>query len=392
MRLTYVIPYFAPAWGYGGPPRLTFDLARQLARAGHAVHVLTTDALDGSSRARPSFETMAGITVQRLPNVSNRLAWEYKLFFPRGFRSALQAALATSDMVHLFDFRDYQNAVALPFLERSGVPFVLSALGELPRATGPKRPIKYVYDLLVGYRLLRRAAALLAQTPEEAEWYARLGGRADRIHVLPLAVALDSLPVATAPGTFRRKHGLEASHRVVLFLGRIHEYKGLDVLLRAFAKMRRHRDEVRLVIAGRDDGYLDTADRMAAELTPPGSVIFSGPVYGDDRFAAYRDADLFAITPSHAEQTSLAALEAAACGTPVLTTVHAPIPGLDAAGAGLTVAYDVAAVHEAMVKLLDADSASAGARAACLVRERFSLTSVSQQLETLYRQAMSAPK
>src|SRR5436190_1125084 len=79
------------------------------------------------------------------------------------------------------------------------------------------------------------------------------------------------------PGAFRRTHGLGADDRVVLFLGRIHEYKGLDVLLRAFAQVRAEQSNVRLVIAGRDDGYLDTARRLAAELTSTGSVVFSGP-------------------------------------------------------------------------------------------------------------------
>jgi glycosyltransferase involved in cell wall biosynthesis len=389
VRLTYVIPYFPPAWGYGGPPRLAYDLARQLVSAGQSVKVLTTDALDGESRATPRREEMEGVRVLRLPNVSNHLAWKYKVFLPRRFRSALEAALSETDIVHLFDFRDYQNAVALPVLRRWGVPFVLSALGELPRAIGPKRPIKYVYDLLFGFGLVRSAAVLLAQTPAEAHWYTKLGARADRVRLLPLAVDLEALPVAGERGVFRSKHGLHDNDRVVLFLGRINAYKGLDVLLHAFAQLHSEHRDVRLVIAGRDDGYLGTAMRLAAKLAQEGSVLFPGAIYGDERFTAYRDADVFAITPSHAEQTSLAALEAAACGTPVLTTTHAPIPGLDTVGAGITVPYDVLAVRRGLEQLLDSGRTRAGARAECLVRERFSLTSVSRQLEAIYRDVAS---
>ena len=384
MRVTFVIPYFAPAWAYGGPPRLAYDLGRQLVKADHTVHVLTTDALDGVSRAAPAIETLDGMYVQRLPNVGNALAWKYKLFFPRGFVGAIGAATRTSDVVHLFDFRDYQNAVAYRALRRARIPFVLSAVGELPRASGIKRPVKMVYDLLVGFRMVRKASALIAQTPEEASWYCKLGGQPSQIRILPLAVDLDGLPAPTDHGAFRRRLGVNTSERLVLFLGRIHAYKGLDVLIRAFATIRAHDTSVRLVIAGRDDGFLESARALARQVAPPESVLFAGPIYGADRFQAYRDADVFALTPTHAEQTSLAALEAAACGTPVLVTEQAPIPGLDASGGGLTVRNGVETIAAGLERLLAGDRAAAGERAARLVRDRFALSSIGRELEKLY--------
>ena len=64
---------------------------------------------------------------------------------------------------------------------------------------------------------------------------------------------------------------------------------------------------------------------------------FAGPLYGSDRFTAYGDADVFCLTPRHWEETSVAALEAAACGTPVVVTEQSEIPGLDASGGGFVV-------------------------------------------------------
>jgi glycosyltransferase involved in cell wall biosynthesis len=387
MRITYVIPYFAPAWAYGGPPRLAYDLARQLVAAGHCVNVLTTDALDERRRARPRRESMQGIQVERLPNVSNRLAWRYKLFFPRGFGPAFRRALDKCDVVHLFDFRDYQNAVGLTNLQRRGVPFVVSALGELSRASGVKRPIKLAFDVMFGYRILGSAAALLAQTPEEAGWYVRLGAPAHRIKILPLAIDVDALPRDRQRGAFRSRFGIGPDETVILFLGRIHAYKGVELLIRAFARLRARRDNLRLVIAGRDDGFLASAQKLAREVAPAGSIVFSGPVYGDQRFQAYRDADVFAITPSHAEQTSLAALEAAACGTPLLVSEQSPVPGLESAAAGVTVAHDLDSVASGLDYLLDADRAPMGLNAARLVREHFSLARVARQLEDIYSAA-----
>ncbi len=390
MHVTYVIPYFAPAWAYGGPPRFAYDMARQLAKRGHSIDVLTTDAFDSRGRLARGPETLESISVARFPNLSNWLAWKYKIFLPVGFRGALRAAIGGAQLAHLFDFRDYQNAVALPILAGSRTPYVLSALGELPRAGGPKRWAKLVFDVAYGWRLIRRAAALLAQTQDEATWYCRLGARPQQIRQVPLAVDLEAMGDSLPRGAFRRRHGIAASDKMVLFLGRIHPYKGVDLLIRAFAEIAAARSDVRLVVAGRDDGCL-TALRSLASHLAPGKVVFSGPVYGDARFEAYRDADVFAITPSHAEQTSLAALEACASGTPALVTEQARIPGLDESGAGLTVPYDSEAVRSALARLLDGDRTAMGARAAAMVRERFSWGVVSRVVEETYAEALATP-
>ncbi len=389
LRILYVIPFFAPAWGYGGPPRQVFDLARQLVRRGHSVQVITTDALDGSTRVSKRREVMEGVSVQRVPNLSNWLAWNYKIFLPTTFGKAFRSALPQADIVHLFDFRDLQNALALGGMRRHSVPYLLSAFGELPRASGPKRPAKYVFDLLWGYRLIRQATALIAQTADEAEWYAHFGALPEQVHTVPLAVDVDAIPVPSRSGDFRARNGVAPSEAMILFLGRIHQYKGLDVLIRAFSQVRAVRPNVRLVIAGRDDGYLATAQRLAAEVAPRSSVLFCGPLYGDARFEAYADADLFALTPSHAEQTSLAALEACACGTPALVTHQAPIPDLDASCAGVSVPHDEAAVAAGLTGLLDMDLTAMGARAAALVRRRFALPVVAETLEGVYLEACS---
>ncbi len=234
MRITYVIPYFAPAWAYGGPPRVAFDMARLLVARGHEVQVLTTDAFNATQRLEPCVEWMEGVSVHSSRNLSNRLAWQYKVFLPFGFGQTFCQQALQSDVVHLFDFRSFQNAVALHALRAPLTPpYVLSAFGELPRATGVKRPIKVVYDFVFGFRLLQRAALLLAQTPEEADEYQRFGGPAERIRQLPLAVSLDKLGSASPPGSFRARLGISQTERVILFLGRIHEYKGIELLIRA---------------------------------------------------------------------------------------------------------------------------------------------------------------
>ena len=61
MRILQVTPYFAPAWAYGGPPRVMTDYAVGLAALGHQVDVFTTDVLDAEHRAAPALETIEGV-------------------------------------------------------------------------------------------------------------------------------------------------------------------------------------------------------------------------------------------------------------------------------------------------------------------------------------------
>src|SRR5262249_62334697 len=143
-----------------------------------------------------------------------------------------------------------------------------------------------------------------------------------------------------------------------------HEYKGIELLMRAIAQIADTRRDVRLVIAGRDDGYQAAARTLSAHLLGPDRVLFTGPIYGADRFSAYRDADVFAMTPTHAEQTSLAALEACGAGTPALVTAQAPIPGLDSIDGGVTVPARLPSVATALAVLLDrTDRRDMGVRA-----------------------------
>ena len=99
-----------------------------------------------------------------------------------------------------------------------------------------------------------------------------------------------------------------------------------------------------------------------------------------DRFAAYGDADVFCLTPRHWEETSVAALEAAACGTPVVVTEQSEIPGLGASGGGFVVPLRNEEILGAVSAAL-AGGAEMGARAQAHVLAQHGRDAVVAQLE-----------
>ncbi len=376
-RLLEVVPYYEPAWAFGGPPRVMSEEAKELARRGHDVTVFTTDAFERSERLASGQCVESGVAVHRFRNLSNRLAFDRYRFQPVGMRKRLREVDA--DVVHLSELRHELAVLTWQACRRRRIPLVVSAHGTLPRRGGWKGRVRAQYDRLFVDPMLDGAAAVIAQTTHEAELYRSYGVDAERVHLVPLGV--QTPPAAGAGPTVEL--GVPEGARYVLFLGRIHPLKGVERLVTAFAQVVEEIDDVWLVVAGRDDGGEGAARSLATTLGIGGRVSFPGPIYGDARFDVYRGAAVFAITPVHFEETSLASLEAAAVGTPLLLSEEAEAPFLDEYGAGRTVAAGVDP-GTALVDLLESDLGVAGANAARMVAERHAWAPVGGVLEQLF--------
>ncbi len=148
-------------------------------------------------------------------------------------------------------------------------------------------------------------------------------------------------------GEFRALYDIPSGAHVILFLGRLHPIKGIDLLLRAFEIVLKEVENCRLVIAGPEDGSLPGLKALARELKLCSNVLFTGPLYGRAKFAAYRDSDIY-VLPSYYEAFPIAVLEAWAFKKPVIVTENCGIKDL-LQDSGLTVQpdpYDLAGCLE----------------------------------------------
>ncbi len=318
LRILYVIPYFAPAWAYGGSVRAGVEITRRLAAAGHIVTVVTTDARDASSRAGAEVERVDGLTVHRFRNISNELAWR-RAFLPVELPGAFARLVRLHDVVHLHDVRTTLNAAAWPTLRRGRVPYVLSARGGMPAELG-RTAAKRVWDALLGRRLVDGAARLHAQTELERAHYRAFGVADARIVVIPNGIDAAIADAPADPVAFRSRHGIDADRPVVGFLGRLHPVKGPDVLLEAFARLPASLAGASLLFAGPDDGCRDALSARAAALGIADRVVFTGQLDGlGERASALRAADVI-VLPSRSENQPASLLEALLVGTPSIVT------------------------------------------------------------------------
>lgn len=387
MRVLHVTPYYPPAYAFGGVPRAVEGLTRALVARGSSVTVLTTDAGTQTRRAdAPLTETLHGVQVIRIPNRSVWARGRFNLSTPFDMGQAAESLLPQIDIIHCHEFRSVENLLVTPRAARRSIPLVLSPHGTLTLTTG-RGAVKAAWDRLLSPAVAKRFAAVVGLTAVETGEARAAWSRLDiasepRFATIPNGI--DPADFAALPdGTpFRRRYGLEGAS-VVLFLGRLHPRKGVEVLARAF--LAANIPGAKLVIAGPDEGALAALHPLLNDR-----IVVTGYLDGSERLEALAAADLFAL-PAIGEGLSMAALEALAVGLPVILSPGCNLPEVVDHDAGLVVEPQVEPLAAALWLLLTDPHRrmSMGANAQALVRSRFTWDSVAAQLEALYEQLLA---
>ena len=241
------------------------------------------------------------------------------LLYTPEMRKKLGESTRVFDIFDLNSFRTYQNVVATKLARERKIPFLLRAHGSLPRL-GKSIP-KWLFDRLYGAEIIKNSSRMIALTKVEAEQYEKFGVQSSRISIIPNGIELGRFFNLPARGEFASKLKVGQNVRIVLFLGRMHWIKGIDTLLKSYsrlAKKGRSGDTV-LVIAGPDDGYLKTAQRIARHLGIEDNVLFCGLLNFRDKLAAIVDSCVV-VLPSYYEAFPNVVLESYACSRPIIAS------------------------------------------------------------------------
>lgn len=390
-----VVQAYFPFQEKGGPVIKVRSIALGLAARGHFVTVLTANyGFPSSLAAKFSAEKCKwGWRAEEkgVATVYLRSWGHYRaLTFNPAVVSFASGSVTDFDLTHIYGLYDLLGPVIGFFCRKREVPYVIEPMG-MYRPIVRNLRMKRMYHRLLGNSLVRGANRLIATSEQEREEMIAGGIEPARIGVRRNGVqAPESFP---APGTFRRQWLIAPKAKVILYLGRLITKKNPDLLLEAFARWRREasdgEDSV-LVLAGPEEGngYGIHLRSLAASAGIARSVLFTGPLYDDAKWAAYRDADVF-VLPSQNENFGNSAAEAMACGTPVIVTDRCGIAPLVRQNAGLVVHHDSAAVANALELLLK----DAGLAARLRARSAETAGSLSwdeplSQMEALYHAAV----
>jgi glycosyltransferase involved in cell wall biosynthesis len=293
----------------GGPIESVRQSSAILKRRGHAVEIVSLDAPDDP------WVHDAPVPVHALG--PGRGSYGYA---PE-FSDWIQKRRADYDAVIVHGLWQYSSFGVWRALAGSATPYFVFPHGMLDPWFKRTYPLKHLKKLLYWpwgeYRVLRDAAAVLF-TSEEERRLARQSFALYRCHetVVNYGTARPT-DLESARESFLEAFPNLRGQRFFLFLGRLHEKKGCDLLIEAFAAIPNSSERIHLVIAGpcADEGYRRHLQTLAAAGN--GMISFTGMLSGPVKWGAFSAAEAF-VLPSHQENFGIAVVEALACGTPVL--------------------------------------------------------------------------
>jgi glycosyltransferase involved in cell wall biosynthesis len=307
--------------------------------------------------------------------------------FPRRFfgarvRAPLAAALERADVCHIHGVWNVPEWWASYLARTRRRPYVVSPRGMLqPQAVRRGRWRKSVAYQLLERANLRGAALLHATSEQEADALRDLQLGVP-IAVVPNGVDLES--AQSVPRGYRRRLGIPSDAFVVLYLGRMHRIKRLDLLADAFDELRRTHGAAHLILAGHDEQALvaGLARRLSAHTD---AVHVLDSVHGQDKWALLRDADV-TVQCSDSESFGMAVVESLAAGVPAVVTRTCPWPEIETRECGFWVDQSAPAIADALRSLADdaPRRRRMGERAATFARERFGWDAIAPVMSRLY--------
>lgn len=362
MRSLHVVPHVGNA--ASGPSYSVPALGRALGLQGCETTLLT--------QAYDPIEPSEGFENLSFPERSfpPGLHWSTEL------GRALKEHSAQRNVIHNHSIWLAPNIYSGLAARSSGTPLVLAPRGALSPAALEKSRWKkrMIWPL---QRITFQHATCFHATAEKEYEEIRTFGQKAPVAIIPNGIDLPD-PVECAPHP----------DRTLLFLGRIHPIKGLDLLLQVWRDLDPGtRKGWTLRIVGNDpDGHQGELEAMVQQQDIP-NVNFAGPAFGADKTREYAAADLY-VLPTKTENFGMTVAESLATGTPVITTRGAPWSGLEENGCGWWVERNKDALTASLVQAMsrpDAELAAMGAKGRDWVNRAFGWQGIARDMIEVYQ-------
>lgn len=314
MKILHVSHFFPPH--IGGGETYGYNLCKELVKAGHEVEVITSNI----PKSR-DYEVMDGIKVLRLPA---------KLLFFTPIMPSLLSELFNNkrnpDIIHSCIPPPYTADVAAFFSKVRKIPYILTYYTDMVAPTPSGNVLKNLYYLTIGKETLGTTKKIITTTKiikNTSNW---LKPVKNKIEVIPNGVDLTIFAPNISGQEIRQKYQIADNDPILLFVGRLTFYKGVECVLQALPIIKKKINNVRLIIVGK--GYLENQLKaLCASLGIEKSVIFAGRVSDNVLPKYYAAADVFVLpSTSIAEGFGIVLLEAMASGKPIVASNVGGIP------------------------------------------------------------------
>lgn len=377
IKVLHIAPAFYPAVYWGGPTFSVYALCNALADSGKVdLRVLTTDTAgprlsDRVEEAQVGEQTYPGYRVTFTRRMLGR-------DFAPGLIGRLLPFIGWADVVHLTGVYCSPTIPTLLVARMLGKPMVWSPRGALQRWGGSTRPgLKGLWNGVCRLTADTRRLVLHVTSEEEGkESAAQITGA--RVVRVPNGV---EIPLAMTRREWRPDGRLR-----LLYIGRLHQKKGIENLLRAMSLFDDPRIELR--ICGTGESVYEAALRdLVHELKLEARTRFVGHVDGAAKSREFFSSDI-TVVPSFTENFAMVVAESLAHGTPVVVGRGAPWAEIETQGAGLWIDNSPGSIAEAVKALRDADLESMGSRGRAWMQLDFGWAGVARQMIGVYAETL----
>lgn len=357
----------------GGAVERVCNLSKYLSLNGNQCTILTTSKNFSISRAK----SLKNVKIIKLNYFSERF------MIPIGLFSWLKNNVKKYDKIHLSLNWSVITALAFIFLYLNKIDYYFSAMGWL-KISGRSKFLKFIYKKIVSIPMARNAKKCIAISNREIKDYLKYGVNKKDIVKIPNGIDVNYYSKIYPSSVFRKKYNLN-SKKIILFIGRIDEIKGTDLLINSFIKIHKDLPNYQLVICGFDGGILKKLKDICKKYNVDTKVKFLDPIWGSEKISAYKSAEIFVI-PSRYDTMTIVALEAAILATPIIITKQCDFNELKKSNGAVLVNSNISDISKALKSTLkNKDLKSMGKKLKKYVKNNYNWNLVSKNFEKMFR-------
>lgn len=384
MKILQVTNFFKPSFEAGGVSKVAYDVSRSLVKNNHEVTIFTTNRSEIDINVKVNRPlNVEGMKVYYFDNL--RKYFPVKMIpIPYYLPIIARKEIQNFDVIHIHEHRTLLAIVVHYYAKKHNIPYVLQAHGSvLPFLQ--KQKFKTFFDIIFGYNILKDASRVIALNETEALQYQKMGVNPHKIEIIPNGIDISDYINVPKKGTFRAKNSISEKSKIVLYVGRMHRNKGIDLLVHSYSILVKDMPDSKLVFMGPDDGFRDELERLCEKLNIREHVLFTGFVDSETKMAALSDSDIF-VTPSFSG-FPMGFLEACFFGLPIVTTDNGDNLSWINGKVGYVVSYDEKELSKAMLNVLNDDSSRTrfSNEAKNLIETAFSMDAIMKKIDMVYR-------
>lgn len=325
----------------GGTASRTKQLCKYLAINGHSTEIISLNIGDMSD----SIDELHNVEVTLLQPLNSRF------FVPRLSEiSKMKQSIKEADIVHIMSHWTFLNIIAAYYARKFSIPYIICPAGAL-RIFGRSKILKYFFNFIFGNYMLKKAGALIAINKDEyAEFLASNFYHKQIISIIPNGID----PLDYIDKDIEKSFYLPETP-FILFLGRLNEIKGPDILFEAFSIFANVYPNVSLVYAGPDEGQQSLIIKKAKEAGLSERIHFTGFLTKALKIKTLSKCKMLVI-PSRKEAMSIVVLEGAMLKKPVIFTNECGVDDFEKYNIGISVPVSSDEIAKKITMLLDNDS------------------------------------